>query len=94
MTTVLQIGDCSVGCTIGEAIRTRDKRLVLLARKYASKKFPDEDKARLEIVTARLRRMFPRVEAADFELLEKIAQDVESAQEKRSAIRRKLGLDR
>lgn len=75
------------------AIETRDKRLVLLARKYAAKEFPDEDKARLEIVTERLRKMFPRVEAADFEQLERIAHDVESAEEKRLAFRRKLDLD-
>jgi len=76
----------------GEAIKTRDLRLALLARKYASKEFPDEDRARLEIVTTRLRKMIPRVKAADFEALEKVAQETKAAQEKRLAVMRKLGL--
>ncbi|MFO8074263.1 MAG: hypothetical protein R6V85_20570 [Polyangia bacterium] len=74
--------------------QTRDKRLVLLARKYASQEFSAEETARLEIVTARLRKMVPRVEAADFELLEQIADDADAAKDRQAAVRRKLDLDR
>jgi hypothetical protein len=43
-------------------------------------------------MTTRLRKMIPRVEAADFEVLEQVAQDTKAAQERRLAIRLKLGL--
>ncbi len=74
--------------------QARDKRLTLLARKYAAKGFSEEETARLEILTARLRQMVPRVEVRDFEELEKIAQEMQASRDRLAEIKRKLGFDR
>lgn len=54
----------------------RDERLELLRRKYAAGELTDEDQARLDLLTERLREICPRVDAADFENLERIAAEM------------------
>ena len=51
------------------------------------------DRGDCEIVDNNNKPMIPRVEAADFEVLEQMAKEVEAARERRLAVRHKLGLD-
>ena len=87
--TIHEIRDDSIP---DSAVTTRDKRLRLLARKYAQKEFSEEETARMEILTARLRKMVPRVDVSDFEKLEQMAQSLEAAEKRTEALRRKLNL--
>ena len=72
-------------------IANRD-RLQLLARAYVAGKLSTEEEARLAIVTERVRRLIPRVTSADFEELERIAEDLRRIELEDSQRRIRLGL--
>lgn len=72
-------------------IANRD-RLQLLARAYVAEKLSTEEEARLAIVTERVRRLIPRVTSADFEELERIAEDLRRIELEDSQRRIRLGL--
>jgi len=65
-------------------------RLELLARLYVSKKLSPEEDARLAILTEKVRRLIPRVTAADFEQLEAIARESEAIRRENVERRRRL----
>lgn len=67
-------------------------RLELLVRKSASTISPEEE-ARLMVATERLRRLLPRVTAADFETLGDVADKVARSRADGEALRAELGLD-
>lgn len=67
-------------------------RLELLARKSAASISAEED-ARLKVATERLRKLLPRVTAADFEKLGDVAERVASSKAEGDALRAELGLD-
>jgi hypothetical protein len=63
---------------VGDPItRSNTDRLTLLARKYVAKEaeqFSDEDRARLEIVTERMRRLIPAATVDEFEAVADVLQ--------------------
>jgi hypothetical protein len=67
-------------------------RLELLARQYVAKQLSPEEEARLEIVAQRVRRLIPRVTAADLESLETIAQESSAIHRRNEDRRRRLGM--
>ena len=71
------------------AASARDKRLALLARRHAGLESL-EDRARLQILTAQLRRLAPRVEPSDFDAIEDTLKTIETTDERVEAIRRKF----
>ena len=66
-------------------------RLELLVRREAEGLSPEED-ARLKISTERLRKLLPRVTAADFDALADVAQRIKTTAEETAALRQELGL--
>lgn len=72
----------------------RDQRITLLARKYEGRSLDVEEKARLKILTERLRRLVPRVTPEDWEELTELAEIAVGFDERHQAIRRRLGFDR
>lgn len=71
--------------------RARDVRVSLLARKYEGLSTVEDD-ARLAILTARLRRLAPRVTAADIDKLTTMVGELEQVSANLDEIRSKFGL--
>jgi len=68
-------------------------RVTLLARKYVAKdNFSSEERARLEIVTERVRRLLPAVTVAEFESLAQVLELIKQARELDADIRSQLGI--
>ena len=67
-------------------------RVTLLSRQYAAKDFSEEERARLEIVTERVRRLLPAVTVAEYESLVQVLELVKQAQDTDADIRQQLGL--
>lgn len=74
----LPVQPAPISAAVNEGGRASNDRLVLLARKYAQKRFPMEDEARLMLLTEKLRRMVPRVTEDDLDKLSEIASFLES----------------
>lgn len=69
-------------------------RVTLLARKYVGKEhFSEEEKARLTIVTERLRHLMPAVKVSEVESFERALKVVQEVAESDQAIRASLGID-
>lgn len=75
-----------------EADRENAQRLELLVRKAARNLNPEEE-ARLRIATEKVRRLIPRVTAADFELLADLVTQSEHAMQEDRELRESLDLD-
>ncbi|MBI3915959.1 MAG: hypothetical protein HY322_02995 [Betaproteobacteria bacterium] len=73
--------------------RANRDRITLLARQYAAKDFSGEERARLEIVTERVRRLLPAVTVAEYESLARVLEMIKQAQESDAEIRRQLGIN-
>lgn len=73
------------------ADRARDARVALLARKYEGISTVEDD-ARLAILTARLRKLSPRVTSADIDKLTTMVGELEQVSSNLEEIRRKFGL--
>jgi hypothetical protein len=73
------------------ADRARDARVALLARKYEGLSTVEDD-ARLAILTARLRKLTPRVTSADLDKLTTMVGELEDVSANLDAIRSKFGL--
>jgi len=71
--------------------RARDMRVSLLARKYEGLSTVEDD-ARLAILTARLRKLAPRVTAADIDNLTTMVAELEQVSANLDEIRSKFGL--
>ena len=69
------------------------ERVVILARKYAEGSLRTEDRARLEIATARLRALAPRVTAESSEKLADLLSQADKMSSDNSQIRAQFGLD-
>lgn len=77
------------------AARSNSDRITLLARKYVAKEqFSDEEKARLAIVTERVRQLMPAATASAFESLIEVLKLVRQVAESDRDIRTKIGIDR
>lgn len=75
------------------AAKANSDRVTLLARKYVSRdRFPEEARARLAIVTERVRQLLPAVTVSDYELLERVLGLVRQIGEADTSIRRELGI--
>ncbi len=72
-------------------VKARDARLALLARKYEGTASV-EDTARLQILTERLRKLAPRVTAADVEQVAEMVADAEGIASRLAAVKEKFGL--
>ncbi len=73
--------------------QVNDDRLTLLARKYVAKEqVSDEQIARLEILTERVRQMLPAVTIQEYEALEDVLLLVNRVTETDQAIRADIGL--
>lgn len=71
--------------------RPNEDRLKLLARKYVAKeKFTDEQAARLEIVTERVRQLLPSVTVKEYEALEGVLLLVKDVSETDKQLRAEL----
>jgi hypothetical protein len=64
--------------------RTNRTRFELLARRFVRKELSPEDAARLEIATARIARIHPRVTAEDYEALADIAESTAEISQRRA----------
>lgn len=74
-------------------VKMNSDRVVLLARQYAAKdKFPDEELARLVILTERMRQLSPAVTPKDVESMERVQDSIEQADRANRELRKKLGL--
>lgn len=73
------------------ADRARDTRVALLARKYEGLSTVEDD-ARLAILTARLRKLSPRVTSADIDSLTTMVGELEQVSSNLDEIRSKFGL--
>lgn len=71
-------------------IANRD-RLELLARAYVAGQLSNEEQARLAIVSERVRRLIPRITSADFEQLERIAEDIKRSESEDLERRNRFG---
>ena len=75
--------------------KATEDRVQLLARKYVAKdKFSDEESARLEIVTERVRKLLPAVTAQEFEALEQVLTSLRDISKANASLRDKLRLAR
>jgi hypothetical protein len=72
------------------ALANRD-RLVFLSRKYA-RGCSNEEEARLEILTERVRALLPRITEDDFHRLEDVALEFSTIHEQNQRLREKLNL--
>lgn len=73
--------------------KATNDRITLLARKYVVKeRFSEEERARLAIVTERVRQLLPAVTASEFESLEKVLELAKQVGESDADIRLKLGI--
>jgi hypothetical protein len=77
---------------INEADAANRTRLEILAREYVNKQLSAEERARLEIVTQKVRRLIPRVTIEDFEVLQHIAERLEAIGTDDANRRRRLGI--
>lgn len=73
------------------ADRARDARVALLARKYEGLSTVEDD-ARLAILTARLRKLSPRVTSTDIDNLTTMVGELEQVSSNLDEIRSKFGL--
>lgn len=73
------------------ADRARDARVALLARKYEGLSTVEDD-ARLAILTARLRKLSPRVTSGDIDKLTTMVGELEQVSSNLEEIRSKFGL--
>ena len=71
--------------------RARDARVALLARKYEGLSTVEDD-ARLAILTARLRKLSPRVTSVDIDKLTTMVGELEQVSSNLDEIRSKFGL--
>ena len=76
-----------------ESEMANSERLELLARRYADQKFSPEEGARLAVVTARIRRLIPRVTETDLENLAVVAEEVHEVSARVSTITRRRSGD-
>lgn len=68
-------------------------RMTLLARKYVAKEsFSEEERARLAILTERVRKLIPAVSADDYVVLENALQELKKLTQENMEIRSSLGL--
>ncbi|CAE6848945.1 hypothetical protein R75465_07071 [Paraburkholderia aspalathi] len=74
-----------------EAETVRDRRLRLLVAKFENET-TYEDEARLHLLTARLRRLAPRVTVESVNALKAAADTIENASSELEAMKRRLGL--
>jgi hypothetical protein len=65
-------------------------RLELLAREYVSGQLSTEESARLAIVSARVRRLIPRVTLQDFERLEELGTELKQIESNNAELRRRI----
>lgn len=77
----------------GKARQANRDRLKLLSRQFVRKELSNEDQARLEIVSERVRALIPRVTSDDWERLESIALRIEVLTDANSKLRSDLKLD-
>ncbi len=68
-------------------------RFELLARQYEAGELSPKEEARLAIVTERVRRLIPRVDVEDFEMLEQILQNAAEIEAEDIERRRRLGIE-
>ena len=74
-------------------VKSSNDRITLLARKYIAKEqFSDEEKARLAIVTERIRQLMPAATAKEFESLEEVLGVVKRIADSNSAIQASIGI--
>ncbi len=73
-------------------VSARDARLALLVKKYESERFSREDDARLEMLTRRLRRLSPRVTAADLDRLDAVVEKLEEISSDIDSLRNEFGV--
>lgn len=76
---------------IAEVETVRDRRLRLLAAKFENETTYEDD-ARLQLLTARLRRLAPRVTMESVDALKAAADTIESASSELEAMKRRLGV--
>jgi hypothetical protein len=74
-----------------EVETVRDRRLQLLVAKFENET-TYEDEARLHLLTARLRRLAPRVTVESLNALKSAADTIENASSELEAMKRRLGL--
>jgi hypothetical protein len=67
----------------------RDQRIALLVRKHEGS---NEDRARFEILTQRLRKLYPRVTQDDYKTMSEMVTDAESTAAVLAGVRAKFGL--
>jgi hypothetical protein len=77
---------------VNEADAANRTRLEILAREYVNKQLSAEERARLEIVTQKVRRLIPRVTIEDFEALQHIAERLQAIETDDASRRRRLGI--
>ncbi len=75
---------------LSAAESANQSRLALLAREYVAGQLSTEEKARLAIVSERVRRLIPRVTVQDFEELERIATDLKQIGSENTERRRRI----
>lgn len=75
---------------LSAAESANQSRFELLARAYVGGQLSNEEQARLEIVTERVRRLIPRVTVRDFEELEGIASDLTQTESENIERRRRI----
>ena len=67
-------------------------RLALLARKYVAKEFSDEERARLEILSERVRQLLPPATPEAYGNLADVLERVKSIRETDRQIRESVGI--
>ena len=73
--------------------KVTEERIQLLARKYVAKeKYSDEERARLAIVTERVRKLLPAVTVREFEALEQVLTSLRDITKENASLRDKLRL--
>ena len=70
-----------------------ERRIVLLARKYASSQFSPEESARLDILNEMIQRIMPSVTDGDIRKMEDLSSRLEKISNANIEIRKKYGLD-
>ena len=74
---------------VDAVVRAATSRSVLLARKYGRGGVDREEASRLEILTERLRRLSPRVELAEIDVLTGMVNDMEALSSQLAVMRAK-----
>lgn len=76
-----------------QVAKTNSNRVALLARKYVDReRFSGEERARLAIVTERVRRLLPAVAPEEYEILERFVKEVQGVAKLDSELRATLGM--